>query len=151
MEWSDQERALREERFGVASANAESRVAQYRLLARILSEPAGDSLPHNFAALVAERAAVASESAGDRFELWGQRILLALFALTGIAFFAGDVVAWLQSVFVSGGADAVRRTPTVSWAFAIGLCIALSILIELWTSVSGLRARFFDADPQKSN
>jgi hypothetical protein len=92
-EWSDQERGLREERLGLASAGAEPRVAQYRLLARVLSEPAEDSLPHNFAALVARRAEAASEMAGDRVERWVQHVLLAVLALMFIAFFAGDLPA----------------------------------------------------------
>lgn len=137
-EWGEQERALREERLGLASARTEPRVAQYRLLARVLSEPVEDSLPHDFAALVAQQAEASSETAGDGVELWVQRVLLALLALTGIAFFGGDVVALFQSVFVSGagGAGEVRATGAVRWVFVIGLCIALSFLIELWTSRS---------------
>ena len=141
LEWSDQERALREERLGLGSAFGEPRVAQYRLLARMLSEPAGDSLPYNFAALVAARADAASENAGDRVEIWVQRVLLAVLALTCLAFFDGDAVAWLQRVFAgnAGGANEVRATPAGRWVLAIGLCIALSLLIEFWTFLADQR------------
>jgi hypothetical protein len=137
-EWSDQERGLREERLGLASAGAEPRVAQYRLLARVLSEPAEDSLPHNFAALVARRAEAASEMAGDRVERWVQHVLLAVLALMFIAFFAGDLLAWLQ-LFAggAGAADEPGGSPTARWVLAIGLCIGLSFLVELWTSLTG--------------
>jgi len=136
-EWSDQESGLREERLGLASAGEEPRVAQYRLLARVLREPAEDSLPHDFAALVAARAEAASESAGDKVEIWVQRVLLAVLVLTCLASFGGDAVAWLQRVFAgnAGGANEVRATAG-RWVLAIGLCIALSLLIELMSSRS---------------
>jgi hypothetical protein len=149
-EWSDQERGLREERLGLASAGAEPRVAQYRLLARVLSEPAEDSLPHNFAALVARRAEAVSEMAGDRVESWVQRVLLAVLALTFIAFFAGDLLAWLQSAFAggAGGADEPRGSPTARWVLAIGLCIVLSFLVELWTSLAAGHTRLETRAPR---
>jgi hypothetical protein len=137
-EWRDQERALREERLGLASSGAEPRVAQYRLLARLLAEPVEPSLPDNFAALVAGRAEAASDMADERFELWIQRVLLTVLTLTGLALFGGDAVMWLRSAFVSdaGRADELRAAATARWALAVGVCIALSLLIELWTSVA---------------
>jgi hypothetical protein len=75
---------------------------------------------------------------GERFELWVQRGLLTVLALTGLALFGGDAVAWLRSAFLSdaGRADELRAAATARWALAVGVCIALPLLIELWTSVA---------------
>jgi len=134
-EWSDQERALREERLGLASAETQPRVAQYRLLARISREPAEVALLHDFAAVVAARAEAPGEPVDDRVDLWVQRGLLAVLALTGVAFLGWDVAAWFQQLFVgeAGAADQVRATAAARWVLAIGLCVALSFLIEPWT------------------
>ena len=125
-----------EERLGLPSSGAKPRVAQYRFITRLLSKPVEHSLPDNFAALVAERAEAASETAGVRFGLWVQRLLLAVLTMTGLAFFGANLVVWLQSAFLgdAGQPDDLRTAATARWAITIGVCIAVSLLIELWTS-----------------
>jgi hypothetical protein len=141
-EWSDQERAWREERLGVPSTHAEPRVAQYRLLARIMREPVEDSLPGNFAALVAERAEAASEMSRYTVEGWIYRAFLSALALIAVVFFAGDAVVLLQHVFGSGGGGVGEAQATVGrWVFAIAVCIAVSFVFEPWNLAHPRRPR----------
>ena len=131
-EWAAQEHSEREERLGLTTMGVEPRVAQYRLIARVLSEPVNDQLPPHFAAAVAARVEAASQPADDPIDRWLQRGLFVLLALAAIAFWSGSLVA-----LISG--DEMRAVPAVQWAYAIGLCIALSFLIDIWTTWSAGR------------
>jgi hypothetical protein len=131
-EWAAQERAEHEERLGLAPKAVEPRVAQYRLIARVLSEPVDDEVPAGFAAGVAARVGVASQPADDQFDRWFQRGLFALLALAAIAFVVRALAA------LTNGDDR-HAVPAVEWAYAIGACIALSFLIDIWTTWSAGR------------
>ena len=121
-EWHDQERALHEERVRHPAARTEPRVAEYRLLARILSEPETQGLPDNFATLVAARVEAERVAADETVERWGQRVLGVVLALAAIAFFGADYVAMLRSLFVlsEGAGGEHGLSPAVRWACAIG-------------------------------
>jgi hypothetical protein len=138
-EWADQERAAHEERIGMATADMAPRVAQYRLIARVLREPVEDALPVNFAELVAARADAASHAAADRRDSRIQGTLVALLGLAAIGGYANDFAASLRHVVASQG-DA-HVTAAVQWAGAIGLCLALTVAIEVWTTVYHGRQR----------
>ena len=128
-EWADQERAVSDERIGAATADLDPRVAQYRLIARVLREPVEEALPPGFAAMVSARSEAASRVADDKRELWTQWALFALFVVGALAGFAGDLVALVRSIVVSAGADGPAEP--VRWAAAIGACLALTLLVEI--------------------
>jgi hypothetical protein len=86
-EWLAQESAMRRERLHLDPAGDDARGRRYRLLARALREPPQDSLPADFAARVAARAAAAPASA-LRFEF----VLMTALA-TVLAIAAGVVTA----------------------------------------------------------
>jgi hypothetical protein len=66
-----------------------------------------------------------------------QRVLLAVWTMTGLALFGGDVVVWLQSAFASDARpDDLRAAATARWAFTTGVCIAVSLVIELWPTLA---------------
>jgi hypothetical protein len=142
-EWHDQERARHEERLRYPVTRTDPRVAEYRLLARILSEPEAQRLPDNFAAFVAARAEAEYLAADDTVERWGQRVLSAALALTAITFFGADLATMAHSLFVqsesAGGVDGL--SPTLRWASAIGLCVALSFVAAQWKNAASTRQR----------
>jgi hypothetical protein len=128
-DWTAQERAELEERLGLGSTEVEPRVAQYRLIARVLSEPVDVPIPADFAAAVAARVETAAQPADDPFDRWFQRGLFPLLALAAIVFVTRALAAPTH-------AGDLRMVTAVQWAYAIGVCIALSLLIEIWTTSS---------------
>ena len=90
-----------------------------------------DGVPTGFAAMAAARAEVTMQPVDDPFDRSFQRGLAGLLALA-IIFVAGDLLP-----LTSG--DDLRAIPAVQWAYAIGACIALSFLIDIWTTWSAGR------------
>lgn len=140
-EWTAQERALREERAG-APASRDTRIAEYRTIARALRVPPLAPVPADFAkrtAALAEEstAALGAESTAaqarldERLEARLQAALLASLALAGVV---GTVMLggrWLPaSIRAAAGPVASGLGPLVSWGGALAVCVALSLLAE---------------------
>lgn len=93
-EWALQERARARERSGAPmDADADPRLAQYRLLSRALRAPPMEPIPYGFAEQVARHAATAAD-AGDRVERWLQQLLLGGLVLGGAAMAAAGAASW---------------------------------------------------------
>ncbi len=128
-EWLAQERALRRERLQLDPAGDDARSRRYRLLARVLREPPGETLPADFAQRVAERAAAASTrqgAPGPRFEF-----VLMLALATALIVAAGMVTmiygsAWLPSFRAVLPAP---HTPATGWLLILAGCLGASWLI----------------------
>jgi hypothetical protein len=101
-----------------------------RLIALALREPADDALPPAFAAMVAARTEAAAQVAVEWKERLIQGAFFACLALTALAGFGPDVVALLgrSDVGTPGGPSAA-----VQWSLAIGACLAVTLLVEMWT------------------
>ena len=128
-EWEDQQRAVRDERIGAGSAGTEPRIAQYRLIARVLREPVQDGLPPDFAAMVAARAETSAHEAADRRDLWLERAAFAGLAATATVMFGGDLLSMLRQLIVDVGADGAAAR---QWSMAIGVCLTLTLSIDVW-------------------
>jgi hypothetical protein len=101
-----------------------------RLIALALREPADDALPPAFAAMVAARTEAAAQAAVEWKERLIQGAFVACLALTALAGFGPDIVALLgrSDVGTRGGPSAA-----VQWSLAIGACLAVTLLVEMWT------------------
>jgi hypothetical protein len=100
------------------------------LITRALREPVDDALPPGFAATVAARADAATQTTLHRDERWIQGALVACLALVALAGFGPDLVAQLGHIAVrtAGGPPAALQ-----WSGAIGVCLVLTLLVEIWT------------------
>ena len=100
------------------------------LITRALREPVDDALPPGFAATVAARADAATQTTLDRGEQLIQGALVACLALVALIGFGADLVALLRHIArgTTGGLSA-----TVQWSGAIGVCLVLTLLVEIWT------------------
>jgi hypothetical protein len=100
------------------------------LITRALREPLDDALPPGFAATVAECADAATQATLERGERLIQGALFACLALVALVGFGPDLVALLRRIAVgtTGGLSA-----TIQWSGAIGVCLVLTLLIEIWT------------------
>lgn len=133
-EWDAQERALREERLGAAPKRRETRVNEYRLLARALGDPALDPIPEDFVTRTAARA-VGVEAAKDRLDVWLQHGLIALLAAVGVSTMAALAGSWLQAFGIAITRPAALSL--LSWTTAILACIALSEALDYWRRKRG--------------
>jgi hypothetical protein len=134
-EWNEQENAMRDERMGKETTDFAPRMAQYRLIARVLREPMAESLLPEFAAMVATRAEAATRAAAIRREERMHQVVLTLFAAVLFAGFSGDVVRLFRQVGVNQGSG-----PTaVAWATAIGVCLLITLVIDIGPTIVSAR------------
>jgi hypothetical protein len=123
-EWSAQERALAEERAGIAPAAGEPRLRSYRLLAHLLAQPPQAHLPPDFARRVARRLPTAARPADTRLEAGLLALLITAMALAGLAAVARYGGVWLSS-FDHGAVRVLLGQP---WLWALAACLGLSRL-----------------------
>jgi hypothetical protein len=130
-EWQNQERALREERQGLAPAQDAPRVKSYRVIARALAQPLHEQLPADFAQRTAHRI---ERHAGDRVAL-DARFERNLTSLLVVVFgLAAAIVAviygreWLQTL----AAGLSGTWLTNRWLLALAACIGLSAVLGRW-------------------
>lgn len=127
-EWSAQERALAEERAGLAPEQSEPQLRSYRLVAHALAQPLDAQLPPDFARRVARQAARAARPADTRLE---RNLLVALAAAMALAALAATVLygtQWLPSLD-QGALGMLLARP---WAWALAACLGLSRLSRSW-------------------
>ncbi len=124
LEWQAQERAVREERER-NNVIADSRIAQYRLVARALRQPMPDLLPADFAKNLAAR--VAHVPLDTRLERWLMCLLTGAMIVSGIVAMLIHGAGWWQAV-----ASSVPDTSatTINWICAVGACMGGSWLLE---------------------
>ncbi|KRE90948.1 hypothetical protein ASG87_02100 [Frateuria sp. Soil773] len=129
-EWQRQERAMRQERAGLAPADGEPDLHAYRQVARALAEPPRERLPADFARLTARRAERAAAGLADdgRFEQRLVVLLLAVFALAGVIAAAMYGRAWLPAI--DDGIPAAWLTNR--WLLALAVCLGCSGLLGHW-------------------
>jgi hypothetical protein len=122
-EWQAQERALREERAGVADGE-DPLLAHYRQVARVLRQPLASVPPPDFASTIAARAAATHVPPDMRLELLLLRALSCLLLVSAIAaavLYGGD---WLRAF--AALLPSVATGTTLNWALALGACLGLS-------------------------
>lgn len=128
-EWLAQEQAMRRERLHLDTLGDDARTLRYRLLARALRQPPGNSLPHDFAERMAAKvgARPTPRRAVDTRLEWG--LMIALASTFVIA--AGVVTklygsAWLTPL------TALLPAPdpaALHWLLVLAGCLALSWLL----------------------
>lgn len=128
LEWSAQERALGEERAGLAPGQGDSSLHAYRYMARLLAQPPDEQLPPDFARQVARRAQQAASPVDTRLE---RRLLAALVAAMGLAglvalMLYGD--EWLPSLD-QGVVGTLLSKP---WMWVLAACLGGSRLSRQW-------------------
>lgn len=121
-EWQLQERALREQRSGVACAD-DPLLAQYRQVARALQQPTA-APPPDFAHAVAASLATTPGSPDGRLELLLLRALSGLLGLSAIAAAALYGGQWLPAF--AALLPATASGTAFNWALALGACLGLS-------------------------
>lgn len=122
-EWQAQERALDQERRGVPLDAADPRLAEYRLIARALRNPAMEPVPADLAAQIVQHVSM-TQGLGERLERWLLRALgigLALAAIAAVAAYGAD---WAPAF-----ADLVPRwsARSADWSGVLIGCLALSL------------------------
>lgn len=133
-EWSAQERALAEERAGLAPEAGDPQLRSYRLVAHALAQPLDEQLPPDFASAVARQAARAARPVDARLE---RNLLVGLAAAMALAALAAAVIygsQWLPSLDL-GMAGTLLAKP---WAWALAVCLGLSRLSRGWLHHHGL-------------
>lgn len=130
-EWLAQERALQRERLQLDPTGDDARSRSYRLLARVLHEPSGATLPADFAQQVAGRAAAALPTTAreSRFEFV---LMLALGLVLIIA--AGAVIATQGSAWLPAFRAVLPASPAPAngWLLALAGCLGASWLLGQW-------------------
>ena len=130
-EWQAQERALQQERQGLAPGRDDPLAAGYRPVMRVLREPIPDALPADFAQRVAERALRLAEhrAALDlRLERNLMRGLVAALVLGGmfaLAVYGGTLWRPLAA------SVAASSSPAAAWLLPALACVALSWTMDL--------------------
>jgi hypothetical protein len=128
-EWSAQERALAEERAGLAGELSDPQLRSYRLVAHALAQPLDEQLPPGFASRVARQAARAARPVDTGLlERNLLVVLAAAMALAGAAAVALYGTTWLPSLD-DGAVGALLTKP---WAWALAACLGLSRLSRGW-------------------
>ena len=127
-EWSAQERALAEERAGLAPEQGEPQLRSYRLVAHALAQPLDAQLPPDFARRVARQAAKAARPADTRLERDLLVLLAAAMALAALAVTVLYGAEWLPSLDL-GAVGMVLGKP---WVWALAACLGLSRLSRGW-------------------
>ena len=122
-EWQMQERALREQRSGIAGGD-DPVLAQYRQVAGALRQPSIGAPPPDFARAVAAAVAVASGAPDMRLELLLLRTLCGLLgvsAIVAVVLYGGQ---WLPAFAAT--LPAMATGTAFNWALALGACLCLS-------------------------
>lgn len=132
-EWSAQERALAEERAGVAPEAGDPRLRGYRLVARALAQPLDEQLPTDFAYRVARQVVRPARPADTRLERNLLLVLVVAMALAGVAAVFLYGAQWLPSLD-AGEAGVVLAKP---WVWVLAACLGLSRLSRHWLSHPG--------------
>jgi len=80
-----------------------------------------DGLPDHFAAQTAAFVEAQSRVAGDRFESWAQRGLIAAL-----------IVAAIVTLFLLGGQALalLALIPGAGWVYTVALCVGLSLAVQ---------------------
>jgi hypothetical protein len=80
-----------------------------------------DGLPDNFAAQTAAFVEAQSRMAGDRFESWAQRVLIAAL-----------IVAAIGTLLLLGGQALalLALIPGAGWVYTVALCVGLSLAAQ---------------------
>jgi hypothetical protein len=122
-EWQAQERALDQERRGVPLDAADPRLAEYRLIARALRNPAMEPMPADLAAQIVQHVSVA-RGLGEAMERWLLRVLGI-----GLALAAAVVVAVYGASWAPAFADLMPRwsNSSADWSGVVIGCLALSL------------------------
>jgi hypothetical protein len=131
-EWELQERALHAERRGDAPSD-DPRVMQYRLVARALRQPLFDPMPADFARHVATRLQFSMDAADERFEIWLQRGLVALFAIASVGtllYFGNDW--WNELALAARQSFNLEFIAVGSWTIPLAACLGVSWLVGRW-------------------
>jgi hypothetical protein len=123
-EWAVQERALAEERAGIAPAAGEPALRSYRLLAHVLTQPLPVQLPADFARRVARRSTVPARAVDTRLEAALLAWLVTAMALAALAAVLRYGGAWLPA-FDPG---ALGRWLAQPWLWTLAACLGLSRL-----------------------
>jgi hypothetical protein len=132
-EWSAQERALAEERAGLAGELSDPQLRSYRLVAHALAQPLDEQLPPDFASRVARQAARAARPADSRLESSLLVLLAAAMALAALAAAFIYGTQWLPAL----DQGAVGRLLGSPWAWALAACLGLSRLSRSWLHPPG--------------
>ena len=127
-EWAAQERALAEERAGLAPAQGDPQLRSYRLVAHALAQPLDAQLPPDFARRVARQAARAARPADTRLERNLLVVLAATMALAALAATMMYGAEWLPSLDL-GTVGVLLAKP---WTWALAACLGLSRLSRGW-------------------
>jgi len=130
-EWQAQERALEQERRGLPLDPADSRLAEYRLIARALRTPAMEPVPYDLAAQIV-RHVEGTPAAGELLERWMLRVLGVILAIAVISAVSAYGAQWMPAF--------ERVWPALSpqsadWAGLLVGCLAVSLA---WQSVARL-------------
>ena len=125
-EWQAQERALHDERLGVATGD-DPLQAHYRLVARALRQPLPDALPGGFAEQVAALARMhAAHAPPDlRIEQRLVRALVVVLALSAAVVLAWYGPQWWQAV------TTLLPGAALNWTLALMACVGLSWTFDL--------------------
>ena len=130
-EWEAQEIALRAERGG-ESAGGDTRVAQYRLIARALRNQRFDPWPSDFAARTAAHVALEARMPSEGVEVWLERALVTLLVLAGavaVLVYNGETLRELSFTLPEPTALGLRTV--MSWGAAVAACVGVSWAFEL--------------------
>lgn len=130
-EWQAQERALQQERQGLAPGRDDPQAAGYRPVMRALREPIPEGLPVDFAQRVAERALRLAERRAaldlrlERNLMRGLVAALVLGGLFALAFYGGTLWRPLAA------SVAASSSPAAAWLLPTLACVALSWALGL--------------------
>ena len=130
-EWQAQEHAVEQERRGLPLDPADSRLAEYRLIALALRTPAMEPVPYDLATQIV-RHVEGMPAAGELLERWLLRVLGLVFAIATISAIATYGAQWLPAFS--------QLWPTLSpqsadWAGLLVGCLAVSLA---WQGVGRL-------------
>ena len=125
-EWQAQERAMQDVRNSAPTTGDDALSARYRAVSQALRQPPMAAIPMDFAARVAQRAAVAGEAADGRFE----RVLMqVLVALLGVSVGVIGVLygsSWLHAI------GKVVPSGSGPWIGLLVACGGLHWTLERW-------------------
>jgi len=127
-EWSAQERALADERAGVAPATGHPQLRSYRLMAHLLAQPLNQQLPPDFARRMARQVEPAARPVDTRLERNLLALLAAAMTLAALVAVALYGAQWLPSLDL-GATGALLAKP---WLWVLAACLGLSRLSRHW-------------------